>query len=130
MRAKCVSAAPTPSQQLALGRHYVPGRTEYPVMIGRVYTVLGVGFWDGIVWYEIAPSARTLVSIPAFLFETTNGRPSCHWHARSHDDGAFTLWPESFYHPYYHEHLSEGVAAATADFKHLLELLEGEAARP
>jgi hypothetical protein len=128
MRARCVAATPTPEQAKALGENYVSGTTEYPVDVGTEYTVLGLGFWDGAVWFEIAASMRTLVSIPAVLFEVTSGRPSRHWDIRIHPDGAVTLWPQSFYHPHYHNHLSEGVLGASADFGHLLALLEEEAA--
>ncbi len=128
MRAKCISAVPTSEQARALGPNYVIGKTEYPVQVGAEYTVLGLGFWDGIAWFEIAPSRRTLVSVPAALFLVTSGRPSRHWDVRKHQDGAITLWPHSFYHPYYHDHLSEGEPDAVEDFSHLLAVLEGEAA--
>ena len=127
MRAKCISTVPTKEQAAALGHHYVTGKTEYLLDVGVEYTVLGVGFWDGVGWFEIAPSMRTLVSVPAVLFEITDGRPSRYWVIRMHDDGAITLWPPSFYHPYYHDHLSEGAEEAVDDFRHLFTLLEKEA---
>jgi hypothetical protein len=130
MRVRCISAVPTPLQAARLGRNYVAGRTEYPVDEGVEYTVLGVGFWDGVVWYEVAASLRTLVSVPAFLFEIESGKPSRHWDIRMHDDGALTLWPASFYHPYYHDHLSDGRPGAVEDFRGLLALLEKEAGQP
>jgi hypothetical protein len=58
MRVRCVAAVPTPLQAVALGQHYVAGRTEYPVEVGAEYRVLGLGFWDGVGWFEIAPSLR------------------------------------------------------------------------
>ena len=127
MRAKCVSTTPTNGQAAALGQSYVAGKTEYPVELGAEYTVLGLGVWDGAAWFEIAPSDRTLVSVPACLFRITSGRSSRHWDVRMHQDGAITLWPPSFYHPHYHDHLSEGVTEALDDFRHLFALLEQEA---
>ncbi len=128
MRVKCIAAAPSPALAEALGHMYVAGKTEYPVEVGAEYIVLGVGFWEGVAWFEIAPSMRTLVSVPAALFAIISGRPSRHWDVRMHPDGAVTLWPHSFYNAHYHDHLSEGVPEALEDFTHLLSLLEREAA--
>ncbi len=126
MRAKCIAEEPTPEQITMLGKAFRPGFTEYPVELGRVYLVMGVGFWDGVSWFEIAASPRTLVSVPSFLFEIVSARASRHWEARTHPDGALTLWPASFYHQYYHDHVSEGVEEATQDFRHVSALLERE----
>lgn len=126
MLARCVAEAPNADQIVLLGKNHRAGFTEYPVEHGRVYLVMGVGFWDGVTWFEIAPSPRTLVSVPSFLFEIVSGTPSRHWEARVHSDGAFTLWPVSFYHEYYHDHLSEGLTDAVEDFKHVTTLLEVE----
>jgi hypothetical protein len=127
MRAKCVALEPTIPEQKLLGSKFVPGKTRYPVEIGIEYTVLGVGFWDGVTWFEINASPSALVSVPMFLFEITNGRPSRHWQARVSQDGAFTLWPPSFYHEHYHDDLSEGVSEAIEDFSHLRRVLDDEA---
>jgi hypothetical protein len=128
MRAKCIVTTPSEEQTLVPGKSFVPGRTEYPVEPGVEYTILGLGFWDGLVWFEIAASMRTVVSVPAVLFEVTSGKPSRHWDIRLHADGALTLWPRSFYHRYYHDHLSEGRSGAVEDFRSLYGLLEREAA--
>jgi hypothetical protein len=127
MRARCVSVLPTAQQAKLLGKNFVAGRTEYPIHEGREYTILGLGCWDGVIWYEIAASQRLLVSVPSFLFEITSGRVSRHWETRAQPNGVLTLWPQSFYHPYYHDHLSEGQAEAMEDFRHLLTVLEQEA---
>lgn len=128
MRARCISEKPTPSLIKALGANYREGKTVYPVTLGQEYTVLGIGFWDGVSWFEIAPSLSAILSIPVSLFELTDARLSRHWEARIHDDGAFTLWPPSFYHEHYHYHVSEGHAEAVEDFRYLFNLLESEAA--
>src|SRR6266516_6680332 len=103
MRVKCVALKPRKEQQRLLGSRFIAGRTRYPVDLGHQYTVLGVGFWDGVVWFDIASSPRALVSVPAFLFEITNHKPSRHWEARLREDGSFMLWPPSFYHQHYHD---------------------------
>lgn len=126
MRVTCVAESPTPEQIVLLGRSFRPGLTEYPIECGRSYLVLGVGFWGGIVWFEIAVTSRTLVSVPAFLFAIVSGRASRHWEARIRPDGTFTLWPASFYHPYYHDHVSEGLPEAVGDLEQLSTLLNQE----
>lgn len=128
MRAKCIRLVPGAALIAALGDAYVQDKTEYPIEVGAEYTVLGVGFWNGVAWFEIAPSMRTVVSVPADLFTITSGRSSRHWDVRMHPDGAVTLWPHSFYDAHYHDHLSEGVPEAIEDLTHLLALLEREAA--
>jgi hypothetical protein len=126
MRAKCVAVQPTSEQQQLLGSKFVPGKTRFPIEIGMEYTVLGVGFWGCATWFEIAASPSALVSVPAFLFEITNARPSRHWYARIHSDGSFTLWPPSFHHEHYHDDVSEGVSEAVEDFRYLRQLFDEE----
>jgi hypothetical protein len=127
MRVKCIALQPSKEQQRLLGSRFIAGRTRYPIDLGGEYTVLGVGFWDEVTWFDIAASPRALVSLPAFLFEITNPKPSRHWEARLHKDGSFMLWPPSFYHQHYHDDVSEGVSEAVDDFQHLRQLLEDEA---
>jgi hypothetical protein len=127
MRARCVAVQPTVEEQKLLRSRFVPGKTRFPIELGMEYTVLGIGFWDCLTWFEIAVSPSALISIPGFLFEITHPRPSRYWQARIRNDGAFTLWPPSFHHEYYHNDLSEGVSEAIEDFQHLRQLLDDEA---
>lgn len=45
-------------------------------------------------------------------------------------DGSITLWPESFYREFYHDHVSEGVVEAMNDLQHVRSLLDSESALP
>src|SRR5690606_23244005 len=105
--ARCVAEVPTDMQAKLLASHYVAGQTDYSLHVGDEYTVLGLSFWSGVVWFEVALSMRTLVSVPAILFEVVSGRPSSHWDLRLNPDGSVLLWPVLFYRPCFHDLLSE-----------------------
>jgi hypothetical protein len=96
------------------------------VVFGQEYTVFGLGVWDGITWVEIELSTEVVVSVPLFLFEILDGRPSRLWDVRLHEDGALTLWPPAFYEQYFHDRLSDGVEKAVRDFRTLKRTIEGE----
>lgn len=126
MKVRCVSEQPNELQLRQLGSDYTPGKTVYPVVFGQEYTVYGIGAWDGVLWLEIEMQRDVVVTVPLFLFEIVDGKPSRLWEARVHEDGAFTLWPPSFYEEAYHDRLSDGKAPEVDDFRSIKQKLEVE----
>ena len=106
---------------------------EFQITPGREYLVLGLQFvtrsdiYGTSVLFEIEDDAGRCVSTPSLLFEITNAAVSKWWLARQ-NDGWFKLWPEEFYADYFHDDLSEGVAACVKNFQGVKRRLEIEAA--
>lgn len=121
MRVRCIAEEPNADQVILLGSQFQPGRTVYPVTAGEEYAVLGLGVWDGVLWIEIEMQAEVVVSVPLFLFAIVDGKPSRLWEGRLHADGAFTLWPPSFYQETYHDRLSDGKPEEVRDFRSIKE---------
>lgn len=119
MKVRCISTEPTREQAEQLGPYFRSGVTKYPVDIGVEYLALGVGSWDGIAWVELAMPTEVVVSVPLFLFEITDPRPSALWEVRIHKDGALTLWPRAFYEEFFHDRLSDGDPEMVAALRHI-----------
>jgi hypothetical protein len=96
------------------------------VRCGEEHTVFGIGFWDGIVWIDVEVQTEVLVSVPLFLFEIVDGRPSRLWEARVDQNGGLTMWPPSFYERAYHDRLSDGKLPETKDFEVIKKRMEIE----
>lgn len=128
MRVMCVASSPSPEQARRLGAAFRAGRTTYPVTGGIEYVALGLGFWDGVAWVEISMETEAVVSIPLFLFEITDPRPSSLWEVRSHSDGGVTLWPREFYEPLFHDYLSDGRSDEVAALRKIQRHMRDEMA--
>lgn len=126
MRVRCLAETPNEDQVRQLAARYRVGKTVYPVVFGQEYMVLGLGVWDGVTWIEIELSTEVVVSVPLFLFEIVDARPSRLWQVRVHDDGALTLWPPAFYEQTFHDRLSDGSQKAVRDFRRLKRGIEEE----
>lgn len=109
---------------LDVRRH--PDRTSFDLEIGTTYVAMGIGFWDGIVWAEIAVEGDFLLSIPLDQFEVVVGRPSIHWELRNGQDGAVRMWPPSFFDRGYHSRLADQVPEVVRDFAKVRDMLERE----
>lgn len=126
MRVRCIAEIPNEEQVRMLGAYYRPGRTIFPVNMGQQYMVIGVGTWDGVHWVEIETPTEDVISVPLFLFEIVDGRPSRHWEARLHADGALTLWPPALYDPFFHSRLSDSVPATLSEYRLLKQRMKDE----
>jgi hypothetical protein len=126
MRIRCVALAPSEDQARQLGAAFDLDRTDYDLDLFREYIALGVGFWDGVSWAEIATDGGWILSVPLFLFEITDARASKHWEVRA-DATSLTLWPSRLYDPTFNARLADDVPEAVEAFHELRELLETEA---
>jgi hypothetical protein len=87
---------------------------------------MGLGFWEGRAWVEIAMEGGFVLSVPLTEFEIVNGTPSTYWEARTDKEGTVRLWPPSFYQKTYQADLADREPSAVADFEQVRELLEAE----
>jgi hypothetical protein len=129
MLVKCIASLPDDEQAkiLGIGKHYYPGQMEFNVQIGQEYVVFGISFLTGAPWIFILSQSKTYTYlVPLCLFETIDGRVSKYWVAKVDQDGDFFLWPPSFYQPYYHDDLSEGVPDVAKDFQRVRQLIMEE----
>lgn len=126
MRIKCIAELPDDEQTklLGIGKHYHPGQMEFGVKAGHEYIVFGITFLSGAPWVDILSQSRTYVySVPLCLFNVVDGSVSKYWVAKVDQNGNFFLWPPSFYQPYYHDDLSEGVPEVVEDFQRVRQLI-------
>jgi len=126
MRIKCIALLPNDEQAkyLGIGKHYYPGSMVFNLRLGQEYIVYGISFLGGAAWVQIANPSNTYVySVPLCLFEITDGTVSKYWVARVDQDGDVFLWPASFYKPYYHDDLTEGVLEIVEDFQRVRQLI-------
>jgi hypothetical protein len=104
------------------------------ITVGKEYVVLALAhFLDSEFYYgqypvlDIKDDIGTLSSLPLFLFEVIDDRPSKYWHFNyNRERKACEMAPKSFYQEFYHDDLSEGYPEIEADFQRVSELLENE----
>jgi hypothetical protein len=90
---------------------------------GKEYIVLGVTYAcgstapGGVPIFEIENDAGSLSLVPAFLVEIIDSSASRYWQFRFGDGGILEFLPPSFYRPYYHDCLSEGIPEFVRDFR-------------
>jgi len=111
-----------------------PGQS-FGVTIGKEYLVVGLSFeinsYAGTgVCVNIVSDGGYFVTVPLCLFEVLDARASRYWRIRRWEDGITSLWPESFYAPFYVDDHNEDVPEVRADFKKVYSQLEAEAAEP
>jgi len=106
--------------------HVSPLRSEHDLLVGREYTAMGLGFWDGVAWVEIATEGGFLMSIPLTEFEIVEGSASAFWTARVDRDGTVRLWPPTFYEGTYHSDLADLEPGAVSDFARVRAMIESE----
>lgn len=133
MRVQCLSTYPDDSLLAMLGPGVNPNRRYYGLTLYNQYVVLGLTFMADVRMSEIGPFVEVrsdeddALQAPLGLFNIIDPRVSRYWEVRSQADQSVTLWPASFYgDPYYHDHLSEGVAEIVEDFKRVCAMLKGE----
>jgi hypothetical protein len=126
MLLRCVAIAPTHEQLKELGETWGLSETLH-MTPGDEYVALGLEFWKGVLWVDIAENDRTVVSAPLFLFEIIDGQLSRHWDARREQNGALRLWPQLFFERAFHDRLSNGDPQLVAQFEALRMEIEAEA---
>jgi hypothetical protein len=129
MLVKCVSAVPDASQMKRLGARYLPGRQEFGLVVGRVYTVFGLRIVDGEPWLDTVDPDREpgyLFSAPLFLFQIVDGRVPGIWQARLDSDGELRIAPPSFFAEFYFDDLFEEIPAVVEDFQRVRRLIEAD----
>jgi hypothetical protein len=126
MRIRCIASVPTADQLAQLKSAYDPERSDYDLDLLREYVALGVGYWDGIAWAEIATDGGWLLSVPLFLFEVTDARASRYWEIR-YETNSMRLWPSSFYKPTFNSELADDIPEAVEQFQKVRRLIEAEA---
>jgi len=102
--------------------------------VDKEYVVLAVAhFLDSEFYYgqypvlDIKDDIGTLSTLPLFLFEVIDDRPSKYWHFNyNRERKVCEMAPKSFCQEFYHDDLREGYPEIEADFKHVCELLENE----
>ena len=131
MKVRCISTRLTSEQQAQL--RITHGKfTEYQIIPGNTYLVLGITFMfpvephGGGIHYQILNDFGSYGSIPSHLFEIEDPRCSRYWIAKQHPDGDVVLWPEEFFAEFFHDDLSEGLAAPVAAFKVVVKRLKSE----
>src|SRR5882724_4361444 len=133
MKVRCISTYPNEEQMMKIGLY--PGQS-FGVTIGKEYLVVGLSFQlnSGIfgtgLCVNVVDDGNYFVTIPLCLFEVLDARASRHWRIHTWEDGNITLWPESFYAPYYVDDHNEDFPEVRADFKKVYSQLEAEAAEP
>lgn len=126
MRIRCIALEPSPELQKQLGDRFPGGRTDYDLDLLREYVALGIGFWDGIAWAEIATDGGWILSVPLELFEITEPTASRYWQLRF-DARGMTLWPPFFYESTLNSELADDVPEAVEKFRSLKAQIEAEA---
>jgi hypothetical protein len=129
MLVKCVSAAPDASQIERLGATYLPGRQQFGLLVGQVYTVFGLRLLDGEPWLDTVDPDREpgyLFSAPLFLFQIVDGHVPEIWEARVDSDGDLRIAPPSFFAEFYFDDLFEEVPEVVEDFRRVGRLIEAD----
>ncbi len=116
MKVRCARTVPTLPAARRLGKRYSPGQ-EFPVTVGKVYSVFGVRIWSGAPWLDIEAIPGYLVSVPFELFEVVDGRLPAIWVATSDNEGDLSFTPESFRGEYFMDDLFEGKEQAVLAFQ-------------
>lgn len=136
MIVRCIRGYPTEEQISRLGPEFFRNRA-FAVDPGEEYAALaltvdfgtrhmGLGPWVQI--YTRKHIVHAITFAPLCLFDVTDPLVSRYWEVRTPEGGTkVTLWPPSFYRPYYHDDLSEDVPGVVTDFERVVDLLEREA---
>lgn len=130
MLIKCKALLPNDDQanNLGVGKHYFPGQMVFGLKIDQEYIVYCVSILGGAPWVDIiSESGLYCYSVPLCLFDIIDNRVSRYWKIQICDDGDILFWPKSFYKPYYHDDLSEGIPEVVADFLKVKKLIDEEA---
>lgn len=137
MKVRCIRNIIDEELEEKVGLPKGEGPRDYSsrITIGKEYTVLSVShFLDSGFYYgyypvlDIKDDAGTLSSLPLFLFDVIDDRPSKYWHfSYDRERKVCAMSPKSFIEEeFYHDDLSEGFPEIEADFERVCALLENE----
>jgi hypothetical protein len=131
MTARCISTTLSTDQRRQIGASEKL-EFRYDLTEGKTYLVVAITFvcsspvFGTTVLFDVVDETDYLMPIPACLFEIMDDRGSMYWRVRRNEDGSFTLWPESFYKPCFHDLLSDRDPDALAILHSVLELMNAE----
>ena len=72
MLLRCIASEPTQEQEQELKAGFGGGET-FHVTPGDEYVALGLEYWKGLLWVDLAENDRTVTSAPIFLFDIIDG---------------------------------------------------------
>jgi hypothetical protein len=124
-----VALDPNESQTklLGVGTYFFPGQMDFHLRIDQEYIVYGLSILGGVPWiYIIGESGIYCYGVPLCLFEIIDGRVSGYWEIQVVDSDTL-IWPHSFFQPFYHDDLTEGVLEVQKDFLRVKKLIDAEA---
>jgi len=129
MRVRCVAKAPTKAQILRLGPGFERTKSDYDLVPGREYLVLGFGHSNGVAWIEVASDGGWPQTVPLFLFELLDARPSRFWEVRHGTDESLAVLPAPFHDPTFASRVADGDDDALAEYAKWRSLIETESRR-
>jgi hypothetical protein len=134
MRIRCIAntGASLPENYIDPAQGYKK-ETEFPLTIGKEYTVYALKEWQGSVWYYICDDNYMYYPMqnPAPLFEVVDSRVSKYWRFNLYPNGllkiAFKQW---FSDPYFYDKLTEQEEQTVLIFEQVKDLIDAEALSP
>jgi hypothetical protein len=134
MRIRCIAktGASLPESYIAPAKGYKQ-ETEFPLTVGKEYTVYALKEWQGSVWYYICDDNYMYYPMqnPAPLFEVVDNRMSKYWKFQLSPNGllkiAFEQW---FSDTYFYDKLTEQKEEEVLIFEKVKELMDAEALSP
>jgi hypothetical protein len=124
MIVECIATLPTLPQSVRLGKRYIAGAQEFPVVVGERYDVFGISQADAGCWIFIRSSADYLVSVPLCLFKVVDARVVTEWRIAIDRDGDLVLAFEEMLDPYFIDDLASGRSRALVEFSRLTGVIE------
>lgn len=134
MRIRCIAntGAYLPESYIAPAKGYKK-ETEFPLTVGKDYTVYALKEWQGSVWYYICDDNYMYYPMqnPAPLFEVIDNRMSKYWRFKLYPNGllkiAFDPWLSD---TYFYDKLTNQEEEEVLIFEKVKELMDAEALSP
>jgi hypothetical protein len=131
MRIRCIAntGAYLPESYINPAKGYKK-ETEFPLTIGKDYTVYALKEWQGSVWYYICDDNYMYYPMqnPAPLFEIIDNTLSKYWRFKLYPNGllkiAFEQW---FSDTYFYDKLTNQEEEEVLIFEKVKELMDAEA---
>jgi hypothetical protein len=134
MRIRCIATtgASLPESYIDPAKGYKK-ETEFPLTVGKDYTVYAIKEWQGSVWYYICDDNYMYYPMqnPAPLFEVVDNRMSKYWRFKLYPNGllkiAFEQW---FSDIFFYDKLTNQEEEEVLIFEKIKELMDAEALAP
>lgn len=128
MIVRCKALEPTKEQMLLLGSFYERGRTDYALVLGKTYLVLGLFVSPGgLIWVDIPADGGWPQTVPLFVFEVVDSKVSRYWDVFYSSEGSLSLEPAPFHESTFASRVADNQPEAELVYKQYCELLEMEA---